>query len=61
MENNFLFDLGEKTKDGGCCHERTFHEQSWEKGVSRDDSFSKFPGQKCLEKNVEMTKMFDSH
>ena len=31
MENNFLFDLGDKTKDQGCCQEPTNHEQSWKK------------------------------
>ena len=31
MENNFLFELGDKTKDQGCCQELTNHEQSSKK------------------------------
>ena len=44
MYNNFLFDLGDKTKDQGCCGEPTNHEQSWEKVRKKNVEIPRFPG-----------------
>ena len=59
MENNFHFDVGDQTKDEGCCQESTNHEQSWKKDEIWDDGFSRFGVQNCLEKDAQMTKLMN--